>query len=68
MAPRHAVLSDLREVGASELKAGALNSLYNALYTLKESKFGCLHAAACHLVDLPQHTCIYYKTHLEAND
>ncbi len=67
MAPRYTVLSDLG-VGASGVKAGALNSLYNALYTLKESKFGCLRATACHLVDLLKHTYIYYETHPEAND
>lgn len=61
MAPGHTIRSE-RETEASGVKAGALNCLYNVLYTLKEFKNGCLQGAACHLDDLLQHTCIYYKT------
>lgn len=68
MALRPVKASNLRVAGASGVKAGALNSLHNALYTLKESTFGCFIGAACHLDDLLQRTCIYYKTHPQAND
>lgn len=50
------------------VKAGALNRIYCAVYTLKESKFGFLFQVACHLDDPPEHSSFYYRADPGTND